>query len=883
MGIASYWRSFNTPHRIKAGWIQEDDIVDLVRPSAAACKANKDTAGKTVLRLTSLHAEPQGESGAVAAARIPRNGGGTYYVGYRGRQGYDASLPITSGDRVHLHYALEGAAASQEESSSRLVAMVGKGSGNVAFRAGFALEVTAVTGAVASLTVDLCAEPPAQSGGGGEGTLGKCSGVTVSGREGTNARELNGNYMPNGEHDGRAAYLNPNMQTHLYWIARHSVWAFGSVLGSDTMFTYLMQDISPPVNPSVNPFVYTSVGWIEDPKMELQCYGGPTTAAPSSTAGAVASTSPTYTSSSSSSYTSSAPDGSWYGGSSSSATYSTSSYTTSTYSTRTSTTMPWLTTTPEPSTIFSDGAEDDDDAAAAAAAAMEAAETETSGDANKGDEKEGGLAVLNGVLAVVAVVLVLVLLVPYAIRKQPENVLATAKEDRRESARVKRASLAIATGGAAADALLAGARTVNSKRMPHQNQMSRMPSYTASVVSVMGSIPDDEMVAVTDPFDGGNPRKPRRGPHTSHLGRMFGAIGRRPASKLSVESLESSTDASMRVRHGANGRPASTTVAERTRNPNAGQPRDSNMSTMSTYMGQLAEITMGSMELSQHHQTEYADVLSEYTASTAFANVAGDVVPIAGSAPTHSMGISGSAFNPKHKDTHLRFAVGGGESKEYMESGPLLPSSRNSTKQGVRFSTDIVLDHEGDALAALPVMPPPRNKMKTLRPPRVTFTAPAVDAGVTIEAPKSSNFKRLANGRLSMKDQGLPPPAFVAPPTFDQNDAAVRAQAQPQRAAVGFTEPEAEPDREQQEQSANFKRMARGRLSMKDQGLPPPAFVAPPTFDQKQPASPPPFSPPPMPQVFSVDDNQQQQSPPTPTNLGGPRSVMSLIRGFQLA
>jgi hypothetical protein len=186
MGIAPYWRSWNTPHRVQAGWIPASDMVDLVRPTTAECTAAKAAGSTTatttrVLKLTSLHTKPTPNTDDIAVARIERAGGGHYYLGFRARQGYDATLPITTGDRVHMHYLPNDAVGNTaSEKSSRLVAMVGVGSGKVAFNAGFSLEVVKVVGDVATLTVDLCTDPPAQSGGAGTaGDLGACFGVTV--------------------------------------------------------------------------------------------------------------------------------------------------------------------------------------------------------------------------------------------------------------------------------------------------------------------------------------------------------------------------------------------------------------------------------------------------------------------------------------------------------------------------------------------------------------------------------------------------------------------------------------------------------------------------------------------------------------------------------
>ena len=83
---------------------------------------------------------------------------------------------------------------------------------------------------------------------------------------------------------------------------------------------------------------------------------------------------------------------------------------------------------------------------------------------------------------------------------------------------------------------------------------------------------------------------------------------------------------------------------------------------------------------------------------------------------------------------------------------------------------------------------------------------------------------------------------------------------------------------------------------MKDQGLPPPAFVAPPVFDHTAPISPPPFvantnAAKALRDQVVVGVGTLVASAPLPTSSqktapsktsAGPRSVKSLIRGFQL-
>merc|ERR1711990_99858 len=79
---------------------------------------------------------------------------------------------------------------------------------------------------------------------------------------------------------------------------------------------------------------------------------------------------------------------------------------------------------------------------------------------------------------------------------------------------------------------------------------------------------------------------------------------------------------------------------------------------------------------------------------------------------------------------------------------------------------------------------------------------------------------------------------------------------------------------------SNFKRMANGRLSMKDQGLPPPAFVAPPIFDHAEPTSPPPLSPAPMSETLTERHSLGSASPlPAPPPATPPPSQTAAVTG----
>lgn len=107
MGISTYWRSMNTPHRIELGWVSADAIQELPFPSSDECKSGAYSARPQDYRLASLHYAPSGISDKKSTLKIPRSlakGGGFYYLGYRASVGYDSSLPGDFGDRVHLHY-----------------------------------------------------------------------------------------------------------------------------------------------------------------------------------------------------------------------------------------------------------------------------------------------------------------------------------------------------------------------------------------------------------------------------------------------------------------------------------------------------------------------------------------------------------------------------------------------------------------------------------------------------------------------------------------------------------------------------------------------------------------------------------------------------------
>ena len=289
MGIAPYWRSLNTPHRIEMGWVSEDDVQVLHFPSVAECASGAFP--PRTFRLESLHSVPLATSGrsrrvsALKIARPAERGGGFYFMGYRARKGYDAFLPESFGERVHLHYQLGDSAAAK---TSRLVAAVGVRSGEVKFDAGFSLKVESANSIEASVTLNRCSEPPSKAGG----PNGECNGVTIVGvSTDTNEDVLNGDFLPNGVYNKRETFFNEYSSTHLYWIESYGLWAASHTLGDLTqMMLYVKADIRIPVNLNASVFVFSpEADWAQDDNVVMSCYV-PTTSTTTATTTTVVTT-----------------------------------------------------------------------------------------------------------------------------------------------------------------------------------------------------------------------------------------------------------------------------------------------------------------------------------------------------------------------------------------------------------------------------------------------------------------------------------------------------------------------------------------------------------------------------------------------------------------
>jgi hypothetical protein len=163
-------------------------------------------------------------------------------------------------------------------------------------------------------------------------------------------------------------------------------------------------------------------------------------------------------------------------------------------------------------------------------------------------------------------------------------------------------------------------------------------------------------------------------------------------------------------------------------------------------------------------QTEYADVVDEYAhtdgnglnmvplfaapAQNSPDSTSTTVAPHTSAPPLTMQETQFVAGGGTNELDELRLALSaGGESKEYVAVAP------EHSVADVRSSLPV-----GDVLSAFPAnrsVPPP--------PPAYLTTAGTGTAAI----PSGIKRNKTPHHGLSMKERGLPPPAFVAPPTFD--------------------------------------------------------------------------------------------------------------------
>lgn len=89
------------------------------------------------------------------------------------------------------------------------------------------------------------------------------------GRDGSNAA-LNSIYTLAGTSDGREAYVGENAK-HIYWLARHNVWALGDSPGSTSIFGYIFDSSQHLAQTTGNFWIWSGSTWEVDLSMSLSC------------------------------------------------------------------------------------------------------------------------------------------------------------------------------------------------------------------------------------------------------------------------------------------------------------------------------------------------------------------------------------------------------------------------------------------------------------------------------------------------------------------------------------------------------------------------------------------------------------------------------------
>lgn len=294
MGSDRAWRSLNAPHRRELGWLQESTIQELPRTCTGA--TGVAGSGGTTFMLSSISlldtALATAETKAVRFSRSAY-GGGEYMLSLRSAVGYDATMPAAFNNLLSVHYV------SPNLQNSQLIARVAPGETRVIPSAAVTItlgSLNGVNGERTSLEVNFCdgngeltTVPPPTAAPTDAASLLPCADYTVDsvvshhveleGRVGINSA-INGIYTYAFRYGGRSGYQHATSSMMMYWLDAHSVWAIGSDLGSTVINAYLMEDVTHP-HLHTEPFKILASGqWITDPDVKCDCIRvEPTTAA----------------------------------------------------------------------------------------------------------------------------------------------------------------------------------------------------------------------------------------------------------------------------------------------------------------------------------------------------------------------------------------------------------------------------------------------------------------------------------------------------------------------------------------------------------------------------------------------------------------------------
>jgi hypothetical protein len=279
MGSDYAWRSLNAPHRRDLGWLQESAIQELPR----VCTGGT---GTTVLLSSLSLPDTALATDEIKVVRFTRSayGGGEYILSLRTAVGYDATMPPSFLNQLSVHYV------SPNLPNSQLVATVAPGETRVIPSADVTITLgplNGVGGARTTLDVNFCdgngeltTMPPPTASPTDAASLLPCAEHTVDGavghhielegRVGVNSA-VNGFYTYAFRFGGRSGYQHATSSMMMYWLAAHSVWAVGSDLGSTVINAYLSEDVVHPHLHTASFKVLASGQFITDPDVKCDC------------------------------------------------------------------------------------------------------------------------------------------------------------------------------------------------------------------------------------------------------------------------------------------------------------------------------------------------------------------------------------------------------------------------------------------------------------------------------------------------------------------------------------------------------------------------------------------------------------------------------------